>query len=290
MTTSTIPPFTTLSGNSFVSEFPDVQSFIHACQRPTCWPKSNCSSYQGDKYFCGSESMEEAEQLLLHGVPELERKISELAQEITDASGSTVPAMVMQYAEVGEMVDIGMYLTGEPACMMYAEETRQAGIRIIKLGLNCSVHAGTSKTAIMLKGAAFCVLCDALERAGYRVEIAVTEGTKPSGKFRGGTGFIRIPVKNAAEPLDMARLAYILAHPSFLRRHIFRFQETLPEIFVQGFGYSQGKGVSGYGQPADDPAFAEGCDIYLQAESSFFDVRDARKWVKTQIQRFTTPA
>lgn len=281
--TDSNPPFTTMSGNSFTSEFPDTLSFIEACRRPTTRSLSVCHSQMtSNQDWSGSSSWGEADNLLANGCPDLERTIRGMASEITDAAGSYVQAIELDYDYSGEGVDIGQYLNNEPACFYRAEDTRKVGIRILKIGLNCSMSSSVSARSIQIKGAAFCVLMDALENAGYRCEVRVTQSIRAMG----GKGIIRVPVKLAAEPLDLARLAYILAHPSFLRRHMFRFEETMPEPLIAAYRFhTHGQ----YGMPTSDPDFEADCDLYMGEQAPFNSIDDARKWIKAQIIKFTQP-
>lgn len=272
------------TGNSWHAEFPDVQQFIEACHRPTTRSEHDCASMRttDKEWYGGCGTWADAEKLLAEGDPALESTVRSMAQEVSDIVGLFVPAMRMQYAEVGEMVDIGMYLTGEPACMMYAEETTRPGSRIVRMAYNPCCSGSTDARSMTLKGAAFCVLIDALERSGYRADVVMDYAV---GGGYGHTGRIICPIKAAGEALDMARVAYLIAHPASFRRHIFHFQETLPESIITTFRFTNG---GGYGHVTDPPI--GDYDVWMPSQAPFYTADNARQWVKRQMEKFTQSA
>ena len=89
------------------------------------------------------------------------------------------------------------------------------------------------------RGCAIVALTDALESAGCRVKITLTE------KYEGGgeTHCMRFMVKDYQDRLDIDQLIFTAAHPAFLRRIIFALQER--SEFASARLVTQG----GYGRP-----------------------------------------
>ena len=68
-------------------------------------------------------------------------------------------------------------------------------------------------------------------------------------------------IKNWRQPSNPLKISYPLVHPSFFRRHGFRWLETAPELTDRAF-------IGTYGRPLD---VAEGCSV-----------ADRRHWLKEQ--------
>ena len=67
----------------------------------------------------------------------------------------------------GDEVDVGMYLTGEPECMIdYQLRLTPSYGKVAKVIVNCSASANVNSGIMFRRGAAACILIDALESAG----------------------------------------------------------------------------------------------------------------------------
>ena len=134
-----------------------------------------------------------------------------------------VKARQFAWDVVGDYVDVGKYLTGEPECFgADVEEQDSTSGRIVSIRLNNCVSGALQPDAIIARGVAVLVAVDLLESCGRRCEVIVCQSTETSTLKVDGN----IVVKRPSEPVDLDRLAYSVAHPGFFRRLGFRFMEV----------------------------------------------------------------
>jgi hypothetical protein len=260
----------------------DFMSFLDATKRPQRKPDDCTSTQTNQARWFGTETFADAETLAINGVTDIETQIRKMAEEFADATGSTADAFATVYAETGDDVDIARYLSGEPEHMMSSVLVPTSGSKVVSLCVNLSANAGVDTSAMIRRGAAACVLADTLERSGYRVEITAVA----CFHNKGNTARLTVPIKTAGESLDIARVAYALAHPSMLRRHALRYMETLPLSIIRKYGFTSG---SGYGSAVDGPS--SDYDIYTGVQGlnrEFASLDGTRAWIKSEIARLTT--
>ena len=146
------------------------------------------------------------------------------------------------YSDAGDEVELGRFLEGEPECWQdWQPEVVPTFGKVARIVVNCAASAGVSADEFFERGAAACVLADALETLGIRCEIWALP--KCSEK-RGHTFEAWVPVKRADESLELDRVAFMLAHPAFMRRMGFRLLEQLSASDFRPF-------QSGYGMPKE---------------------------------------
>jgi hypothetical protein len=243
---------------NYIYKFDTAEKFWDATQMPEVCSLGRESRASGEG-FSGTSTFEEATKLARFGWPEGLRRVSSISAKINGAIGSYIPVEECVRDVVGEFVDVGAFLSGEPESMIRLEthtEDRKGG-RIIKIVYNTSASCGVAKEILMRRGAVACSLIDALGRIGFLAELVVSEYASSGDNLFG----VEIIVKRPEEPLNMDRVAFAVGHPSMLRRMMFSFEETLPREIRGIFGFHPG---SGYGSPADAPQDRQG-DVYFEA-------------------------
>ena len=141
------------------------------------------------------------------------------------ATGEAVETI---YSPVKGHFSMSRYMTGNPNCFMLEiteEEEEQAPI--ISLVINNASHCGIGASAIHNYGAAIAAAVEGLELTGASVEVTVLNATLTERR-RVVVGW---KVKTAGESLDMAALAFSIAHPAALRRITFAMLERTPKQF-----------------------------------------------------------
>lgn len=118
-----------------------------------------------------------------------------------------------RYDVAGELPDIGRYLAGDPAHMR--RHGHPKGHRpIISIAINIRTTWSIKATQMANFGAAMCAIIDMIEHTGRRVELVAT-CLGNSNQTRLSCGWT---VKKAEDPLDLAAVAFSLAHPAAFRR------------------------------------------------------------------------
>lgn len=137
---------------------------------------------------------------------------------------------------VGCLPCVPNYLRGVPNNMIQARKEQAPG-KIINLIYNISTPCNTTPATIIERGAKVATLVNSLELAGIRVALWAAEKSYSDGQLVS----LYVCIKRAAAPLNKLQIAYPLINPSFLRRHCFRWLETIPaeiERFT-GYGYTR---------------------------------------------------
>ena len=148
------------------------------------------------------------------------------------------------WAEDGDEVDVDRYLAGEEDCMIqFVPELTPSYGRVAKIIVNLAASCDINSDTQFRRGAAACVLIDALEGAGVRCEV----WSLPFWGSHGNTLFgARVLIKRPDEHVEPDRMAFMLAHPAVMRRFGFRLLEQQEGVWGEMSWKS-------YGSPADLP-------------------------------------
>jgi len=197
------------------------------------WKK--CASKETDKDeagWYGSANLDEAVKLAEQGVPALREELfAAVARQKMEA------APVWDIAPVGVFPCIPAKAVGIPENMFLPiDDGMNAPKPIIRIYMNVSAGAHTSTKQIMNRGAAIVNLIDSIEGDGLRrVElVAVCNSQNRSGGNK--RNLFSVVVKRADENLDWGRVSFAIAHPSFLRRLMFRIQEIVSPYYDECYG------------------------------------------------------
>lgn len=202
------------------------------------------SSLTGTKSFTGTKDMAAALGLARLGWREGARRM------IAAAAGTAVqsdcrPADV--YDVAGYMPDVAAYCAGQVDHMIDRDpdSADRAARPVVRLYVNGCYSAGTETEQINNAGLALLGAVDALESSGRSVEVNWMYWT---GSYTGSyvRHLITVRFKAAEEHWDLDRAAFVLAHPSMLRRLGFALVESIPEMEKDCFGNG------GYGRVRDN--------------------------------------
>ena len=149
-------------------------------------------------------------------------------------------AMEIRYNPVRGQFSFGRYVTGNPVCFRRKVKDADDSVApIVRLAINNATPFTSKAKNLHNYGAAIAAAVEALELAGTRVELSVHNVCLcGDGRKRLVTGWT---IKHAGEPLDMAAVAFSIAHPAAQRRIGFALKERTPRAYED----------SGYGYPRD---------------------------------------
>jgi hypothetical protein len=222
--------------NTEVVEFSSMNEFYkYLCDTPFNdvfrWKKH--SSVDGDEYFTGTKSFEEAVDLMKNGWKDMSQKL----EKELKASSVTMEKVykARNYKDVcGYQAIVPLYLQGIPNNMVNKKmvAVKQKVVTIDK-SVDYSGSVNTQK--IIDESVKALQIVKKIESQGVRCNLNIVIGSKEPDK----NIFVKIRVKNASEKLNASKLAFPLVHPSMLRRLFFRFIEVHPTVtksFVGGYG------------------------------------------------------
>ena len=177
----------------------------------------------------GCESGEQANEWARYGWPEGSAMAQRMDNELGNVSHfETTKKMAIGY--VGGCPVIPAYLAGAPQHMV--DPAGKAEYPVVRVVVNIGFLAEVSTQTKEAKGIAIMALVKRLEDSGKRVELIAWKGTR----LNKGWAQFGVRVKAASESADMGRLAYVLAHPSFMRVHNFSWLESWHDAVNNGYG------------------------------------------------------
>ncbi|MCK1794470.1 hypothetical protein MTQ01_00175 [Streptomyces sp. XM4193] len=181
----------------------------------------------GSEEWAGA-SWEEAMRLAQDGwttvLPEVAAEVAELRGRVGEKTLSTVPVPVWDVT--GSEVDVGAYLSGTPECMVDSvpQQLSTSG-RVVSFLVPAAYSSTTPRAAVHNRGVALAALCSSILATGHSVEIWSGYGAYvgPESRYAGVARVV-----SAAEPLDIGRLIFVMAHPAMLRRLWFGVWDSEP--------------------------------------------------------------
>lgn len=153
-----------------------------------------------------------------------------MVDSITAAVGSHVQIPTYQVTDdpaYAETFDVGALTQGDPdhwIAPVYTD-AMTAGARVITIAASVGASDSVEHDAMIRRGALAVAIAEALELAGYPVELIATLGSTARDTFAD----YRWTLKPAGQPLDCDRALVALAHPSTLRRVVFAMMESEPD-------------------------------------------------------------
>ena len=193
------------------------------------------SSRNNSSRFTGTENYEEAEERMMRGDSELQKRIEEAGVAQTRIKVQNKSARRQTYSSVvGAIPNVPAYISGAPNSMI-AQRLVKTKKKVITINYSMTVCGWTDKEEIIRASANIASAILLIEATGVRVNL-YTSFCAESGKNLIG---LSLKIKSAALKLDTLRMSYPLAHSSFLRRQCFRWEEVtegVPERYASGYG------------------------------------------------------
>ena len=186
---------------------------------------------EGDYDFTGTKSFKEAIDLCKYGDEELRKYIYEqnLKFDNVDTCNKVKRSTVNDV--VGFMPNVPNYIMGVPTNMIRDNRT-MINSKVLNVYINVSAAWYVNKDDIKRIAAKYVCAINKLEEEGYRCNIyAGSAGERMSKK-----NLLVVKIKSDKEPMNLAKMAFPLCHPSMLRRLKFKWMEIIPLDFGSGYG------------------------------------------------------
>jgi hypothetical protein len=224
----------------------DVINVVEHAQPRTVARRSSVREEANRYGWFRSTSMQDAIDLYREGWADGRDRVLALADNFKFLHGKPPPKWDFTRQPTGAVVDIGAHNAGEPNDMVTWQPPERKHIRIT---INLAVWSRVTPGAFYLRGGMAAALVDALQRHGHDVEVIVAAYSRHYCNLReetcercGEAGYpgeqqnslITWAAKKRHEPLDIAGLAFSIAHPSAFRRFVFRLRECLLPEIVEG--------------------------------------------------------
>ena len=206
------------------------------------WAGTDASSQAGSHEWALGATLEDAYRLSRVGWAEGREKFKGhmIDAKSTGAAKVIARAAAFENDVVGSFPDIGAYLSGAPDCMVNVVDNGQTLTEpVVEVNVAMGYLAGANAREISNYGSAIALLIDQLEEDGHSVEVNMAK------KARAGsdTFVTKVTAKAAGQPLDIDRLAFVIAHPAVARRILFKVMETVEEAY-NSFSFTMGGTVT----------------------------------------------
>ena len=230
----------------FAETFPSLGVFLNTIDsRPMnkvfVDDETECSK-TGSKSFTTTKSYEEASELMLHGDSENLKKLVSIDNVDLLKLHGTKKVNRQQKSVCGGFPLVPVYLTGVPKDML-ASKKIVTKTKVINIIYNISVPGSLEASSIVKAGANMVSIIRYLERNGIRVNLYTIWATWDKRSLHRCAFFVKI--KDAGAPLNLLNIAYPIINPSMLRRHGFKWLETIPTKIPNSYTYGYGSPVSG---------------------------------------------
>lgn len=215
-----------ISRNNLRAElFDSLMEFSHTlAHAPTngAFSKRGWLSSQktGETEFRGTESWDEAQELMVNGYPDGLKAIlnAEGAVKATKAFCNEDRNDFMGYRP-----NVQRYLQGLPNCMIRRINERPKA-SVIDLFYDAGAGGGTGAEKLARAGRNLMTLVQYYEKSNIHVNLSVLDGGVDIDTNR--ETLVAVKIKDARQKLNPLLVSYPMTHPSFFRRHIFRWIET----------------------------------------------------------------
>lgn len=246
--------------------------FLEDAQRPpllspsqistaTGGDKRTAPSRSGSHDFTGTNSFDEAMDLAKFGWNG--------SKVITDAKielpFKEQDPTAFYFDVTGCVPDVDRFLQGDPECMMEFHP-KEMTKRVLRVAIHGGFLQDVETRTVRHRGTWIMHMIDALEAAGYQLDVNVYIATMASGgMFRPEPKgvpckymYAGIDLKNAGFAVNRDIIAFALCHASFFRRLGFSIKENEPILFEKHLAYT----LEGYGRTEGSYIPPE-CDIHI---------------------------
>lgn len=216
----------------FLEKFESISEFQRAINTREVheFYKGIQSSENATKTFTGTESYEEAENLLSYGDKSIAAKLVECnGKRMNETKKNTI-----YNSPVGFVPNIPNYLSGRPDNMFAVKTQTYKSCKVLNVCVNSAVSCDVTTKDIIAFNQKLLNVVYTLEKRGYRLNLYVGVVAEFSKSKNIGACFIK--VKDSGKLLNVTNVAYPLCNASFLRRHFFKWIETNGKTFSRPYG------------------------------------------------------
>lgn len=220
-----------------VVSYSNLSEYYTQLEKPGLSGRGDSSQETGRGGWAGTDTYEEAENLMYSGDEASYKKLMDLKSETDKYYIEEAGTKVKPFNDVvGYTPHVPNAILGLPQSMINSRREPKKH-KVLDIFVNRSRASMTSTSQIEYEGALILSFLDSLERDGFRVNLYVGKVSWHGGASE-VSGHI-VPIKLASDPLNVKKSAYYLVNPAFLRRTAFKIDENetrLKDITHIGYG------------------------------------------------------
>ncbi len=222
------------------SSFSEFVDYVEKTPSSKHWSKTGRARRSGKDSYNDWTGWTEALELAKNGWSYGTQIVGNSTAQIMGTRYSTKRTDGFDLGVSGMFPEVGAVLTGSPLCHVTIAEGRQMVGKVVRITADLVCNAYVTGQQMKLYGAALCILVQTIERSGASVEVV---GAFDVQSLRHTEYYLchRIRLKDAGQPLDMDRLAFMLGHPASLRRLVLHAIETTDWAYFAGFETGHGR-------------------------------------------------
>lgn len=189
------------------------------------------SSDDDDYNFTGTHSLKEALELCKYGDEDLRKYIYKQNLKFDNVDSLNKVRRSTVNDVVGFIPNVPNYVLGIPTNMI-RDNCTMINSKVLNVFINISAAWDVNKEDIKRNAAKYVCAINRLEEEGYRCNVyAGSAGERGDRK-----NLLVVKIKSDKEPMNLAKMAFPLCHPSMLRRLKLKWMETIPIDFGSGYG------------------------------------------------------
>lgn len=184
------------------------------------------NKYVFDKDFCGTSTHKEANELLTNG-DTFTAKIIEGCNKNKRLNRTT---NTIKQDFCGFAPNVGAVVSGSPINMYNVKQTTYRNTKVLNLVYFIGASCGVGIKELAAAGAKLLNIINTLEVQGYRMNIFAARCLVPiiNGRAQNKSLLnLAVKIKDSGKHLNITKIAYPIAHPSFFRRHCFKWADTV---------------------------------------------------------------
>jgi hypothetical protein len=236
-------------------------------------------------YWGTVSSNEQLAKLLAEGWDEGTKRIVELSDELRALIPTPMgPRRRLRWQDQGDEVCMHRVYSGQlDRAWRSAPRQRAHAPRVISIDADVGHNANVDAQDLFWAGAAAVALTDALEDAGYRVELFSTSATLGERQDSGGTAVLsRMVAKRASERLSPGLAAALVSLPATFRWY--HLQSWLKSPTFIGWGHGTSLAIKEALDAAVEEGILEGSEVVIRESLSR---ESAIRECKAAIERIT---
>lgn len=175
--------------------------------------------------FCGTETQKEADQLLING----DTFTAKIIEGYNKNKRFNRTANTIRQDFCGFAPNVGAVVSGNPLNMYNVKQTTYKSTKVLNLVYFIGVPWFVDKKKLAAAGAKLLNVVNTLETQGYRLNLFAANCLTPEVNNKKQKGYLNlaIKIKDSGKHLNITKIAYPVAHPSFFRRHCFQWADTV---------------------------------------------------------------
>lgn len=182
--------------------------------------------YEGFADFYGTETHKEADNLLINGDTFTAKTIDGcMSNRRFDRTTNTIKKDFC-----GFIPNVGAVVSGSPLNMYNVKQTTYRNTKVLNLIYFIGAHCEVETKELTAVGIKLLNVINTLEAHGYRINLFAARCVIPiiKGKKQSNSRLnLAIKIKDSGKHLNITKIAYPIAHPSFFRRHCFQWADRV---------------------------------------------------------------